>query len=59
MALTKLRGNIITAGTVSKIELENQTITNDKIADGTIQNAKLASPGASTGKAIAMAIVFG
>ena len=58
MALTKLRGNIITAGTVSKIELENKTITNDKIADSTIQNTKLASP-FTTGKAIAMSIVFG
>ena len=69
MALTKLRGNIITAGTVSKTEIENLTVTADKIADltitnakiaeGTIANSKLASPGATTGKAIAMAIVFG
>ena len=48
MALTKLRGNIISAG----------TITNAKIEDSSIQNAKLASP-FTTGKAIAMSIVFG
>lgn len=59
MALTKLRGNIITAGTVSKIELENLTITNDKIAEGTIANSKLTVAPATTGKAIAMSIVFG
>jgi len=72
MALTKLRGNIITAGTVSKTEIENLTVTADKIADltitnakianGTIENSKLATPpsaGITTGKSIAMAIVFG
>ena len=49
MALTKLRGNIVSTG----------TITNAKIEDGSITNAKLKTPGATTGKAIAMAIVFG
>jgi hypothetical protein len=34
-------------------------INANNIVDGTITNAKLASPGATTGKAIAMAIVFG
>lgn len=59
MALTKLRGNIVSTGTITNVKIENGTITNDKIKDGTIANSKLASPGASTGKAIAMAIVFG
>jgi len=62
MALTKLRGNIISTGTISNVKIENGTITNDKIKDGTIENSKLATPpsaGISTGKSIAMAIVFG
>ena len=48
MALTKLRANIISVG----------TITNAKIEDSSIQNTKLAAP-FTTGKAIAMSIVFG
>jgi hypothetical protein len=35
------------------------SINANNIVDATITNAKLASPGATTGKAIAMAIVFG
>ena len=49
MALTKLRGNIVSTG----------TITNAKIEDGSITFAKLKTTPATTGKAIAMAIVFG
>ena len=48
MALTRLRANIIANGTV----------TNAKIEDSSIQNAKLAAP-FTTGKAIAMSLVFG
>ena len=56
-------------GSVTGVKLATGAITGDKIGltainannivDGTITNAKLASPGATTGKAIAMAIVFG
>ena len=49
MALTKLRGNIISTGTVSNAKIEEASITNDKLK---IQPA-------STGKSIAMSIVFG
>jgi len=49
MALTKLRGNIISTGTIS----------NAKIEDGSILNTKLKVSPATTGKAIAMSIVFG
>ena len=54
---------------VSTIKIQTSAITGDKIGltainannivDATITNAKLATPGATTGKAIAMAIVFG
>jgi hypothetical protein len=54
---------------VSTIKIQPSSVTGDKIGltainannivDGTITNAKLASPGATTGKAIAMSIVFG
>lgn len=56
-------------GSVTGVKLSTGAVTGDKIGltainannivDGTITNAKLASPGATTGKAIAMAIVFG
>ena len=72
MALTKLRGNIVSTGTISNAKIEDGslanvklldgTITGDKIKDGTIANSKLTtppSPGVTTGKSIAMAIVFG
>ena len=45
--------------TISKFIPAEGTVTDSSIANGTITNAKLATPGASTGKAIAMAIVFG
>ena len=54
---------------VSTIKIQTSAITGDKIGltainannivDATITHAKLATPGATTGKAIAMAIVFG
>ena len=54
---------------VSTIKIQTSAITGDKIGltainannivDATITNAKLATPGATTGKAIAMSIVFG
>ena len=59
----------IADGAVNTSELATGAVTGNKIGltainannivDGTITNAKLASPGATTGKAIAMAIVFG
>lgn len=59
----------IADGTVVAAEIADGAITGPKIGltainannivDGTITNAKLATPGATTGKAIAMAIVFG
>ena len=49
---SKLQANIIASDKIIA-----NTIINDDIADGTIENVKLASP-FSTGKAIAMAIVF-
>jgi hypothetical protein len=45
--------------TISKFLPGEGTVTTSTVADGAITNAKLATPGASTGKAIAMAIVFG
>ena len=54
---------------VSTVKIQPSSVTGDKIGltainannivDGTITNVKLASPGATTGKAIAMSIVFG
>ena len=54
---------------VSTIKIQPSSVTGDKIGltainannivDATITNAKLATPGATTGKAIAMSIVFG
>ena len=54
---------------VSTVKIQPSSVTGDKIGltainannivDGTITNAKLATPGATTGKAIAMSIVFG
>ena len=46
-------------GTVTASAIAANAVTAVAIADATITNAKLATPGASTGKAIAMAIVFG
>jgi len=59
MALTRLRGNIISASTLTGVKFENGSITNDQIKTGTIATDKLAVAPASTGKAIAMSIVFG
>ena len=59
MALTKLRGNIVSASTLTGVKFEAGSITNDQIKDGTIATNKLAVAPTSTGKAIAMSIVFG
>ena len=45
--------------TITKFLPAEGTVTTSTVADGAITDAKLATPGASTGKAIAMAIVFG
>jgi len=49
----------IAANAVTAAAIAANAVTAVAIADATITNAKLATPGASTGKAIAMAIVFG
>ncbi len=49
----------IAAGSVTGDKLGLTAINANNIVDATITNAKLATPGATTGKAIAMAIVFG
>jgi len=49
MALTKLRGNIIATGTVSNASIQLNTIADNKLATAPF----------STGKAIAMSMVFG
>jgi hypothetical protein len=59
IAPTTLTGNLLASATITGDNLGLTAINANNIVDGTITNAKLASPGASTGKAIAMAIVFG
>jgi hypothetical protein len=59
----------IANGAIVAVDLATGAVTGDKlgltavnannIVDGTITNAKLATPGATTGKSIAMSIVFG
>ena len=49
----------LAAGVITGDKLGLTSINANNIVDGTITNAKLTSPGATTGKAIAMAIVFG
>lgn len=56
-------------GSIVSVDLATGAVTGDKIGltainannivDGTITNTKLATPGATTGKSIAMSIVFG
>ena len=58
MALTKLQSNGIAVGAVTTTALGANVVTDAKILDATISNDKLANP-FSTGKAIAMSIVFG
>lgn len=48
----------IAAANITTSLIADNAITNDKILDGTIGDSKLVSPPFSTGKAIAMAIVF-
>ena len=69
IAPTTITGNLLASATITGDKIGSAAVTGDKIGltainannivDGTITNAKLASPGATTGKAIAMAIVFG
>lgn len=58
MALTKLQSNGIAAAAITSAALAPNTITADDIADGSITDNKLVTPPFSTGKAIAMSIVF-
>ena len=59
IAPTTLTGNLLASATITGDKIGLTAINANNIVDGTITNAKLASPGATTGKAIAMAIVFG
>jgi hypothetical protein len=54
-----ITGDKLAAGVITGDKLGLTSINANNIVDGTITNAKLALPGATTGKAIAMAIVFG
>ena len=69
IAPTTITSNLIASAAITGDKIASAAITGDKIGltainannivDGTITNAKLTTPGATTGKAIAMAIVFG
>jgi hypothetical protein len=59
IGLTAITSNLIASAAVTGDKIGLTAINANNIVDGTITNAKLASPGATTGKAIAMAIVFG
>ena len=69
IGLTAINANNIVNTSITGDKIGHASITGDKlgltsinannIVDGTITNAKLTTPGATTGKAIAMAIVFG
>ena len=59
IGLTAITSNLIATAAVTGDKIGLTAINANNIVDGTITNAKLASPGATTGKAIAMAIVFG
>lgn len=49
----------LATGAVTGDKIGLTAINANNIVDGTITNAKLATPGATTGKSIAMSIVFG
>ena len=57
--LTSINANNIVNASITGDKLGLTSINANNIVDGTITNAKLTTPGATTGKAIAMAIVFG
>ena len=59
IAVGQITSNLIASAAVTGDKIGLTAINANNIVDGTITNAKLASPGATTGKAIAMAIVFG
>tara|TARA_R110000868_G_scaffold243389_1_gene499316 strand:- start:809 stop:1279 length:471 start_codon:yes stop_codon:yes gene_type:complete len=52
-------GDKIASAAVTGDKIGLTSINANNIVDATITNAKLATPGATTGKAIAMSIVFG
>ena len=59
IGLTAINANNIVNTSITGDKIGLTAINANNIVDGTITNAKLTSPGATTGKAIAMAIVFG
>ena len=59
IAPTTITSNLIASAAITGDKIGLTAINANNIVDGTITNAKLTTPGATTGKAIAMAIVFG
>jgi len=59
IGLTAITSNLIASAAITGDKIGLTAINANNIVDGTITNAKLTTPGATTGKAIAMAIVFG
>lgn len=69
IGLNAINANNIVDGAIATAELASQAVTGDKIGltainannivVGSITNDRLATPGATTGKSIAMSIVFG
>lgn len=69
IGLTAINANNIVDGAINTAEIASQAVTGDKIGltainannivVGSITNDRLATPGATTGKSIAMSIVFG
>ena len=59
IGLTAINANNIVNTSITGDKIGLTAINANNIVDGTITNAKLTTPGATTGKAIAMAIVFG
>jgi len=69
IGLNAISANNIVDGTIGALELASNAVTGDKIGltainannivVGSITNDRLATPGATTGKSIAMSIVFG
>jgi len=69
IALSQITSNLMAASAVTTASIATSAVTGDKIGltainannivVGSITNDRLATPGATTGKAIAMSIVFG
>ena len=59
MSQTKIQGSFLTDNTVGVGKLEDGAVTSPKIAASTIAANNVSSAIATTGKAIAMAVVFG